>query len=223
MLLVGDTGHGIPPEVMEKMFDPFFTTKEPGKGTGLGLSIVLGIIKSHGGFVRVNSRVDEGSEFKVYLPALPSPEPQSSTIAESAPSLPNHGELILVVDDEQAVREMTRRVLAANGYRVVTACDGAEALFKFSRSRKPIHAVLTDSIMPVMDGVSLIRALRRLSTTAMILMMSGLDDQEPSAMEAGLTAGGFLRKPFSAEQLLLALARLKTRAPAVPPQFVNRS
>lgn len=201
---VGDTGTGIPPEIMHKVFDPFFTTKEVGKGTGLGLSTVLGIVKNHGGFVQVNSRVDEGTQFKVYLPAtvdaelLPSPSP-------SAPLPRGNRELVLLVDDEEAIRTVARNILETCGYRVITAADGAEALLALSRSRETIRVVVTDMLMPVLDGASLIRALSRHSRNIRVVAMSGLPGQEEEAVQAGLTAGAFLIKPFSTEKLVRTL------------------
>ena len=204
---VGDTGTGIPPEILHKVFDPFFTTKEVGKGTGLGLSTVLGIVKNHGGFVQVHSRVDEGTQFKVYLPAtvevelLPAPAP-------SEPLPKGNRELVLVVDDEEAIRTVARNILETCGYRVITAADGAEALLALSRSREPIRVVITDMLMPVLDGASLIRALSRHSQKIRVVAMSGLAEQEEEAVQAGLTTGAFLIKPFSAEKLVRTLQDL---------------
>ncbi len=131
VIIVADTGTGIPPEVLEHMFEPFFTTKELGKGTGLGLATVLGIVKSHGGFVTVASQVGRGTTFRIHLPAhksaLPTPVAEAGAGAETG-----HGELILVVDDEEAVREMTRAALEAQGYRVLTATAGREAVVAYA-------------------------------------------------------------------------------------------
>jgi CheY-like chemotaxis protein len=204
VIQVGDTGAGIPPQVIQKIFDPFFTTKEMGKGTGLGLSTVLGIVKSHGGFVQVDSRVGEGSQFKVYLPALADGEALPSTTSPEPPPL-GHGELVLVVDDEEAIRSIAQHSLGARGYCVVTASDGAEALVTFSRARESFQAVVTDMLMPVMDGAALIRALRRHSPRVGIVAMSGLAEQETAAAQAGLGTGAFLTKPFSMDRLLQVL------------------
>jgi signal transduction histidine kinase len=125
VITVADTGTGIPPKILERIFEPFFTTKELGKGRGLGLSTVIGIIKSHGGFVKVDSAVGKGSQFQVYLPAVESTQTQQ---AENLELPTGHGELILVVDDEAPIREITRTVLETHNYKVVTASDGIEAM-----------------------------------------------------------------------------------------------
>jgi PAS domain S-box-containing protein len=207
VLLIGDTGVGIPREIMHKIFDPFFTTKELGKGTGLGLSTVLGIVKSHGGFLQANSRLGEGTQFKVYLPALV----EAEELQPGAPTEPlprGHGELILVVDDEEAIRGVAQRVLEAHDYRAVTASDGVEALVTFSRSREPFQAVVTDMLMPVMDGAALIRALRHQSPGVRIIAMSGFVEQEAATAQSGLGAATFLSKPFSAERLVRTLHKI---------------
>lgn len=204
VLRVGDTGTGMSAEIQQKIFEPFFTTKEFGKGTGLGLSTVLGIVKSHGGFLQVHSRVGEGTQFKVCLPASVDVQELPSKIA--ATDLPSgHGELVMIVDDEDAVRAVARHTLETNGYSVITASDGAEALLVFFRSRIPIKAVITDMFMPVMEGAALIRALKRHSPELKVVAMGGLADQEEVAIQAGLSRGLFLHKPFSAEQLVRML------------------
>ena len=127
MLTVVDTGEGIPAEHVDRIFEPFFTTKEAGRGTGLGLSTVIGIVKSHGGFVNVYSEVGKGTQIKVYLPAIQSAQTRQAEIAVS--ELPvGHGELILVVDDESSIREITKATLEAFGYRVMVASEGKEAV-----------------------------------------------------------------------------------------------
>lgn len=204
---VNDTGVGIPQEIMHKIFDPFFTTKELGKGTGLGLSTALGIVNSHGGFVQVNSRVGEGTQFKVYLPAsIEKSELDSETSINPLPQ--GRQELILVVDDEEAIRRVSQHALESNGYRVITAGDGAEALLALSRSREQIRAVVTDMLMPVMDGATLIRSLRRHSLDLRVIAMSGLVEQEEAAIQAGLGDGAFLIKPFNAEKLVRTVYRV---------------
>jgi PAS domain S-box-containing protein len=218
VLQVSDTGMGIPPEIMHKIFDPFFTTKELGKGTGLGLSTVVGIVKSHGGFLQVNSRIGEGTQFKVYLPA--SVDSNELRPPSSGTPLPQgKRELIMVVDDEDAIRSVAQQTLEANGYRVITAADGAEALLVFSRSREPIRAVVTDMLMPVMDGATLIRALRRHSSDLCLVAMSGLAEQEEIAIQAGLSSGAFLAKPFNMERMIQTLHKVlgeDSRRDAVP-------
>ncbi len=160
MVRVEDSGSGIAPKVLEQIFDPFFTTKEIGQGTGLGLSTSLAIVKSHGGFIRVKSLMGRGTTFEVYLHAPA--EAVAAAEAEKAVELPRgHGELILVVDDEIGVREITRRTLENFGYRVLLAAEGAKAVAAFAARRAEIAAVITDMTMPVMDGIATIRVLAR--------------------------------------------------------------
>ena len=135
VITVSDTGTGIPPEIMDRIFEPFFTTKEHGKGTGLGLSTSLGIVKSHGGFINVYSEVGKGTAFKVYLPAITTTETLKAE--EQQLELPaGHGESILVVDDEDQIREITKSILETHGYKVITANDGKEAIALYSTKQR---------------------------------------------------------------------------------------
>jgi len=203
-LCVTDTGTGIPPEIEAKMFEPFFTTKSLGKGTGLGLSTVLGVVRSHGGFIRVASKVGQGTTFELYLPATTTG--QGADKSESAARWPlGHGEGILVVDDEAAVREVARRTLAKFGYRVITAAHGAEALRIFQERRPEIQAVLTDMMMPEMDGAALIAALRALDPAVRIVGVTGMSDMESMRGYRSLGLSGMLAKPFTIETLLAAV------------------
>jgi PAS domain S-box-containing protein len=208
-IAVVDTGTGIPDEIIDRIFEPFFTTKEQGKGTGLGLSTVLTLVKSHGGFINVYSETGMGTEFRIYLPAA---EPAATRQAdELIPNLPHgHDELILVVDDEQAIREITRRTLEAYGYRVLTAEDGAEAVALFAQNKDDIRAVLMDMMMPYMEGPASIRAIQRLNPEARIIVSSGL---KANRKAIDPTNGGvklFLAKPYTADKLLNALAEILT-------------
>ncbi|HSL82266.1 MAG TPA: response regulator, partial [Thermoanaerobaculia bacterium] len=201
-LAVSDTGTGIPAEVLDRVFEPFFTTKDPGAGTGLGLSTALTIVQSHGGFFEVESSDVEGSVFRVLLPAVPA----ASEEAEAAEAKPEpergEGQLVLVVDDEPTIRDVCCETLEAYGYRALTAADGAEAVALFARYNGEVAAVLTDLAMPIMDGPSAIRSIRRLNRFVPILAMSGLADRHglDEVGEHGISA--FLEKPFAAEELL---------------------
>ena len=186
------------------MFEPFFTTKEVGKGTGLGLSTSLAIVESHGGVIRVYSERDRGTTFTLYLPAHRDPSGMLSAVPEAAPR--GNGELILVVDDEPSVRAVTKRILEAYGYRVLLSSDGMSALALFDAQRAEIAVVLTDMMMPVMDGPATIQVLLRINPKARIIGASGLDRHV-----AQLTALGvkdFLAKPYTAETLLRTLRKL---------------
>jgi PAS domain S-box-containing protein len=208
---VTDSGTGIPPDVLDKIFEPFFTTKEPGKGTGLGLSTVLGIIKSHGGFVQVQTEVNKGTTFSVYMPAQ---EGMQSQPAENEPrEIPvGRGELILAVDDEASVLTMTKETLETFGYRVLTAKDGAEAVATFTTHRDDIKGVLTDMLMPHMDGPSTIRVLKRLDPSVKIIAASGLMDVEKVRDITGLEKIAFIMKPYTAEKLLTTVHRVLSEA-----------
>jgi len=202
---VSDTGPGMAPEVQSRIFEPFFTTKEMTKGTGLGLSTALTIVKSHGGFINVYSELHKGSQFAVYLPALDVPGTFDPAAAQTDLPL-GRGELILVVDDEDSIREITRGTLETFGYTVLTASDGTEALALYADKKNEIAVVLTDMVMPFMDGPATIRALQRMNPDVRIIAASGLG----TGMHAGEgTLEGvsvFLNKPYTAEKLLKTLA-----------------
>jgi PAS domain S-box-containing protein len=198
---VADTGTGIPPEHLDRIFDPFFTTKEIGKGTGLGLPTVLGIARGHGGVVRVNSQIGEGTTFELYLPA--SSEAKAVVFPERETLPPRaRGELILVVDDEADVCDVIRLTLEKHGYRVVTAAEGAEAMVVFDRCRDEVRAVLTDVMMPVVDGPSLILALRQLEPQLPILGMTGMGEKADLKELEDLGLLVLLTKPFNSAGLL---------------------
>jgi PAS domain S-box-containing protein len=204
-LTVSDTGTGIPPQIIDKIFDPFFTTKAIGIGTGLGLSTTLGIIKSHGGFVTVYSEVAKGTVFKVYLPAAAVLETDQAKPARAI--LPaGRNELVLVVDDEPTVREVTKRILLKNTYRVLTASDGTEAVALYARHCDEIKVVITDMAMPFLDGPATIRALQRLNSKARIIAVSGAAENAKLAELLREGSISFLQKPYTTEQLLKTLS-----------------
>ena len=202
-LQVEDSGSGILPADIERIFDPFFTTKEVGKGTGLGLSTSLAIVRSHGGFIRVSSELTKGTRFRVFLPAQT--EPASATDLHVAAMPRGDGELILVVDDEPSVRQITKQTLEAFGYRVALASDGSEAVSIFASRGGDIAAVLTDMMMPIMDGPATIGALRKLDPAVRIIGASGLGDPTDFAQSPTIGVTHFLEKPYSTEVLLTTL------------------
>ncbi len=201
---VEDSGTGMPPDVIEHIFEPFFTTKKLGEGTGLGLSTSIAIIKSHGGFIQTYSEEGNGTSFRVYLPAYTKSNKVESNLAPS--ELPRgNGELVLVVDDELAVRQITQQTLEAFGYRVVVASDGIEATSIYAAKYQEIAIVLTDMMMPMMDGTNTIQVLMRLNPQVRIIASSGL---KTNAMVAKTTSAGvkhFLPKPYTANALLQTL------------------
>ncbi|OYW76471.1 MAG: hypothetical protein B7Z37_08535 [Verrucomicrobia bacterium 12-59-8] len=201
---VEDNGTGMSPEVMERIFEPFYTTKELGKGTGLGLSSVVAIVKSHHGLVRVESELGEGTRFHVYLPAHMS-EHAEVEVREQAELPRGNGELVLVVDDEAAVQQITKQTLETFGYRVLLAADGAEAVSLYSVHRAEVALVLTDMMMPVMDGPATIQVLMRMNPQICIVAASGMNaaGMEEKAAHAGVK--NFIPKPYTAETLLKTL------------------
>jgi PAS domain S-box-containing protein len=207
VITVSDTGIGIRPEILDRIFEPFFTTKELGKGTGLGLSTVIGIVKSHGGFINVYSELGRGSQFKIYLPAQDAKE----IIEEPEVGLPpGNGELILVVDDEDSIRDITKTSLESYNYKAITASDGIEAIALYAEHRDEISVVLTDMVMPSMDGITTIRTLRKINPAVKIIAVSGLafSDKVNTIYDMGVKA--FLSKPYTAKQLLETIGTVKT-------------
>ena len=203
-----DTGTGIPPDLMDKIFDPFFTTKPVGQGTGLGLPTVLGIVESHGGFLHVDSEVGKGTVFKVYLPAAPTEKERESNDTQFTALPRGNGEIILVVDDEPAIREIAGRILGNAGYRPLTACEGTEALALFEQNRDQVKAVVSDLMMPRMDGVATIRSLREMKPDIKTIMITGLAEDHRVSEAKAAGSDLVLSKPFTAEQLLVALKQL---------------
>jgi PAS domain S-box-containing protein len=207
LLTVDDTGIGMPPEVVKRIFDPFFTTKDIGKGTGLGLATAMTIIKSHAGFINVYSEPKKGSRFSIYLPSAEA-EHEKNVSAAKGPMPCGSGELVLIVDDEENIRSLAQATLAKFGYRTLTATDGKDALAVYSQNAQDIAVVLTDMAMPHMDGVALIRALRKVDAAIRIIAMSGLTSDETEAELKRLNVDAFIAKPYSAETLLKTLSEV---------------
>jgi PAS domain S-box-containing protein len=204
---VADTGSGMSSEVAGKIFEPFFTTKEVGKGTGLGLATTLAIVKSHGGFITFESEPGRGATFKIHLPA---DEKSAAPSAQAKPCElpPGRGELVLVIDDEASVRRITAQTLETFGYKVITASDGADGVAKYAQHPGEIDAVITDMMMPVMDGAATIRALMRIDPQVRIIAASGLSTKGTEAESAGEGVKHFLPKPYTADTVLKALREL---------------
>jgi len=218
LLEVTDTGTGIPREVRERIFEPFFTTKEFGQGTGIGLTTAHTIVKSHGGFIQVESQVGRGTTFKIYLPAdltAPSAEPA----APAAIAVPRgRDELVLVVDDEEAIRDITRRTLETFGYRVITAKDGAQGVALYARQPQEIAVVITDLMMPSMDGTAMIQVLTRINPAVKIIAASGLAVAENIAKALGAGAQEFLPKPYAGPRLRQVVRNVIDRPAVLQPR-----
>ncbi len=200
---VEDSGSGIPAEVKEKIFEPFFTTKEVGKGTGLGLSMVFGIVKQSGGFVFVDSEVGKGTTFRIFLPRHVPEAGEIAVKAEAAkPAADYTGQgLILLVEDEDAVRAFGARALTSRGYTVLEAASGVEALDVVEREGGKIDLIVSDVVMPEMDGPTMFAELRKRGVMAKVIFVSGYAEE---AFAKNLPEGdfGFLPKPFTLKQLI---------------------
>jgi signal transduction histidine kinase/CheY-like chemotaxis protein len=204
-VIVTDTGTGIPLDIQGKIFEPFFTTKEIGRGTGLGLSTTLAIVKSHGGFINLESEMGKGTTFRIYIPATGTTS--GLPAASEAADLPmGNGELILIIDDEAAIREIAKETLQAHGYNAITASDGAEGIALFAENKKDIKVVITDIMMPVMDGTAAIIALKRISPDVKIIAASGLTAKGQIMSPSDPNVQAFLTKPYTAEKLFKTLA-----------------
>jgi CheY-like chemotaxis protein len=200
MIAVSDNGHGMDAETRRHIFEPFFTTKEKGKGTGLGLATVYGIVKQTGGDIWVYSEPGQGTTFKLYFPRVFEPLSDSEGGDPSATKR-SGGETILVVEDEQAVRDLTVRILQQLGYTILTAASGAEALEVSQAHAGSIDLLLTDVVMPHMSGRQLADHLRQSRPTTKVLFLSGYT--ENTVVHHGVLDAGvdFLPKPFSRENL----------------------
>jgi PAS domain S-box-containing protein len=209
-LRVSDTGVGMPPETAQRAFDPFFTTKPPGQGTGLGLATVYGIVQQAGGRAQIYSEIGVGTTFTVLLPAT---EQASAPEESQSDSQPARGEeTILLVEDEQALREVTRRILTGAGYRVIVAANGPEALETADTHSGPIDLVLSDVIMPQMPGPQMVAQLLAQRPSVRVLLMSGFAQPILDAgghLDEGMT---LIEKPFSGPTLLAKIAQILERA-----------
>jgi two-component system cell cycle sensor histidine kinase/response regulator CckA len=211
---VSDTGTGIPPDIVDKIFEPFFSTKEVGKGTGLGLSTVYGIVKQTGGFIYVDSRAGEGTTFRIFLPrhhpetdARPEAAAGGSSRDSSTPAKPTSGDLtgqgtILLVEDEDGLRSLNARGLRSRGYSVIEAANGIEALEAFDEKNGTVDLVVSDVVMPEMDGPALLREMRKRNPDLKIIFVSGYAEE---AFDKSLPENeqfAFLAKPFALSALV---------------------
>jgi two-component system, cell cycle sensor histidine kinase and response regulator CckA len=193
-------------EVQAHLFDPFFTTKESGKGTGLGLSTVFGIVKQSGGYIWVDSELGRGSSFTIYFPAVDAP--LTTTITPEIIAAEGQGEIILLVEDEETLRESISTYLELHGYKVLEAENGAQALHIAVQHADSIQVLLTDIILPKLNGVELAREVSKMSPRVAILFMSGYTDHELIDYGSASSTAGFLQKPFALQALLTKLREM---------------
>ncbi|MGB6066194.1 MAG: PAS domain S-box protein [Desulfomonilaceae bacterium] len=200
LLSVSDTGHGMGEKTLQHIFEPFYTTKKTGKGTGLGLAVVYGIIKQHGGHITCDSQPGAGATFKVYLPTIPN-EAISETPAEKSTFFGGTG-TILLVDDEESIRDLGKRILQQSGYTVLTASNGSEALDLYNEEKERISLTILDLIMPKMGGKECFRELLKVNPQVKVLMASGYTSGGTLKDATELGASGFVRKPYDIGQML---------------------
>ncbi len=203
MVSVSDTGRGIRKEVLDHIFEPFYTTKGMGRGTGLGLAVTYGIVKQHGGYIECESTVGEGSTFRVYLPALD--EDAAQVGACQRPAIQIGTETVLLVDDEDLIRDLARTILVRAGYEVITATNGREALELYKTEANRVSLIILDLIMPEMGGAECLDELLRIDPGAKVLIASGYSADNPTSAELELSAKGFVWKPYNVKQFLDAV------------------
>ena len=204
MLAIGDTGMGMSEEIQARIFEPFFTTKEQGKGTGLGLATVYGIVKQSGGQIAISSRPGAGATFRIYLPRIireDEPDELDGGLADLE-DLPIGTETILLVEDEPLVRKMTRRILEKNGYYVLEAESGEEALTLCGQYNGPIDLLLSDVVMPGMSGPELAERVKSLRPHMKAMFMTGYSEHSALNREGAAFPEIFIQKPFTPEQLM---------------------
>ncbi|MCB1052662.1 MAG: response regulator [Acidobacteria bacterium] len=215
-LSVRDSGVGMDADTISKIFEPFFTTKEMGKGTGLGLSTVLGIVKQNGGDIHVESTLGEGTTFQIFFPQCHAADSEKVSIADG-PIVHEGKGWVLVVEDEASVRGLIRMVLRGHGYEVLEAVDGREAL-AIIKLRDDLKMVITDVVMPGMNGIALAEAIEPLCPQLRVLFMTGYNEGSGLTRFIGRPGFKILYKPFNSRQLLLALEQLLSDTPAIPAE-----
>jgi CheY-like chemotaxis protein len=205
---VADTGTGIAPEIRDRVFEPFFTTKPSGKGTGLGLSIARNLVREHQGAMEMESKPGEGTRFRVWLPQS---TVEVALVTEARPAtelVPMGRRCVLVVDDEESLRELMTLALEQAGYRVLSAGDGAEGVSVFGRHQDEVEVVVVDMMMPYLDGAAAIEAMRRIKPGIPVVAISGLPEKAEAASQAAPSRAVFLQKPFSVRHLTDQVGRM---------------
>jgi nitrogen-specific signal transduction histidine kinase len=205
-LVVSDTGTGMTKEVQSRLFEPFFTTKESGRGTGLGLSTVFGIVKQSGGYIWVDSEPGRGSSFTIYMPAVDAPV--TTVITPEITDAEGRGEVILLVEDDAALRESISTYLDLHGYKVLEAANGVQALDIARQHAESIEVLITDMILPKMSGPEVAQEVAKISSLAVTLYMSGYTDRELIEFDPENLTTGFLQKPIALQTLLQKLREM---------------
>jgi len=205
-LRIRDTGFGMPPEVLARIFEPYFSTKDLSRGPGLGLSIAASVIAEHAGWIEVASAPGEGASFSIFLPRSDTPEPpRPIRVAETRPT--EGKERILVVDDDELVRMVTKAVLSYRGYQVAEAGDGEEAIQKYAETNPPYDLVLMDLHMPRLNGYDALKRIRELNPRLKAILLSG-GTQDPSSLGGEIEGVAYLQKPFDNQELAGVVRRL---------------
>jgi CheY-like chemotaxis protein/two-component sensor histidine kinase len=206
LLTVSDTGQGMDKETLAHIFEPFFTTKEVGKGTGLGLATVHGIVNLHGGHMECYSEICQGATFKVYFPAIQTEQDMEAPTSETP--IPGGTETVLLVDDDDAVRDWCQELLGSFGYEVITAGNGKEAVEMCQTMGDSISLVILDLIMPVMDGRQCLAEILRIKPSAKVIIASGYSESGPTSRSMTGGAKGFVEKPYNESQLLTTIRKV---------------
>ncbi len=206
LLTVSDTGIGIKPEIVDRIFEPFFTTKANGGGTGLGLAMVHGIVSQHGGYIRCYSEPGLGSSFKIYFPVSSTEKMLDMAVTRELPAFGS--ETILLVDDDERIRDVARQMIEMGGYEVLAASSGEEALETYAAHRGEISLVILDLIMPGMSGRRCLEKLLHVDPDARVLIASGYSSNGLTHDQKGRGARGFISKPYDAKEILIAIRRV---------------
>jgi two-component system cell cycle sensor histidine kinase/response regulator CckA len=211
MLSISDNGTGMDKDTLEHIFEPFFTTKDPGKGTGLGLAIVYGIVKDHGGYIECRSELGEGTTFKIYFPVLERDRLGRSEQQENT-EIKGGTETILLVDDDNAVRELGEEMLRRFGYSVIAAADGEKALEIYREKQEYISLVILDLIMPGMGGHKCLEEILRVDHSQSVVIASGYSVADPTneALKSGTK--GCIKKPYEIGQMLKVIRQVLDQA-----------
>ena len=217
LITIIDTGIGMSQAVADKIFEPFFTTKENGLGSGIGLSIVSRIIQKHNGHLQFYTQQGQGSKFEVFLPSIEAPHPP---LPQELPTEIGRGELILIVDDEPQIRDVTRMILETHNYDTLTASNGMEAIAIYGQYKQDISVVLMDIMMPKIDGIATIQAMKKINPLVKIIACSGISTIEAIPKSANMKIQGVLLKPYSASDLLSSMSMV-IRGDSSPMNFLN--